>query len=103
MVFGFNLTVQPISNLWKDIIHICYWHHLYASFRLIDQIIGVLAPSYIRSSSDLIISLYNCINHQYLRTHLGWPNCGIGLRSRSVLLLKVSGSIISSTNLGVLI
>jgi len=32
------------------------------------------------------------------KTHLGWPS-GIGLGPRSVLLLKVSGSILSGANL----
>jgi len=31
-------------------------------------------------------------------THLGWPS-GIGLKLGNVLLLKVSGSILSSANL----
>ena len=37
--------------------------------------------------------------HRFLTTHLDWSG-GIGLRSRSVLLLEVSSSILPDANLG---
>jgi len=37
-------------------------------------------------------------NNKAAETHLGWPS-GIGLGPESVLLFKVSGSIISGVNL----
>jgi len=50
---------------------------------------------YIDYKYELIVNLTSIA---FMSTHLGWPS-GIGLGLGSVLLLKVSGSILSSANL----
>jgi hypothetical protein len=53
-------------------------------------------------STHLLWLYFLCNLLSALATHLGWPS-GIGLGPGSVLLLEVSGSILSGVNLGGLI